>query len=76
METIVFKAPVGTKARLRRLNSNISALMREQAERLVRRGHRGSAFEKAEDLCGSANMSVKASTSKAYLRQYAKKGAD
>jgi hypothetical protein len=36
VETIVFKAPDGTKAKLKGINPNLSALMREAAERLIK----------------------------------------
>jgi aspartate oxidase len=75
METIVFKVPVGTKAKLKRIHRNISELMREQAERLIQQAHTDSAFEKVRHLCGSAAMSRTASISKDYVKQYAKKSA-
>jgi hypothetical protein len=68
METIVFKAPVGTKAKLRRLNRNVSALLREQVEEPIRRKSGTSAYEKAESLCGVLKGGPKnAATSKDYL---------
>jgi len=76
METIMFKAPAGTKAKLKRINRNISALMREAAERLIESSGAGSAFEKAEHLSGIFKSGpVDASTSKDYLKQYAPKRA-
>lgn len=75
METIVFKVANGTKARLRRINANLSELMRSQAQQLIEQGHRGNAFQKAEHLCGSVEMSRTASTSKEYRRQYARKNS-
>lgn len=77
METIIFKAPGGTRAKLRRINPNISALLREQVEKLVERTGTGSAHEKAEDLCGVFKSGVRdASISKDYLKRYATQGAD
>jgi hypothetical protein len=77
MEVIMFKAPSGTKAKLKRINPNISALMREAAERLIQSAGRGSAHEKAERLCGLfKNGPRNASTSKDYLKQYGAPGAD
>lgn len=72
----MFKAPDGTKARLKGISPNVSALMREAAERLIETSGRGSAFEKAERLCGLLKGGpANASTSKDYLKRYAPKGA-
>jgi hypothetical protein len=72
----MFKAPDGTKARLKGINPNISALMREAAERLIESSGRGSAFEKAERLCGRFKGGpANGSTSRNYLKQYAPKSA-
>jgi uncharacterized protein YdiU (UPF0061 family) len=76
METIMFKAPKGTKAKLKRINPNLSALMREAAEKVIQAAGTGSAFEKAERLCGIIKEGpADASTSKDYLRRYAPKSA-
>ena len=76
METIMFKAPAGTKAKLKRINRNISALMRGAAEQLIESSGTGSAFEKAEHLSGVFKTGPgNASTSKDYLKQYAPKRA-
>lgn len=75
METIMFKAPVGTKAKLRAINPNVSALLREQTEKLLsgRNGFR-SAHDKSRHLCGVIQGGPKnVSTSKDYLKQYAPK---
>ena len=73
METIIFKAPDGTKARLKRINPNLSALLRNQVEKLFTHRAGGSAFDKAASLCGSLKGTPRnASTDKAYLKQYAK----
>jgi hypothetical protein len=77
METIMFKAPAGTKAKLRAINPNVSALLREQTERLLsgRNGFR-SAHDKAGHLIGSIKGGPRnISTTKDYLKQYAKKSA-
>ena len=77
METIMFKAANGTKARLRQINRNISALLREEVERLLDRRSNGSAYEKAEGLCGVIKGGPRnAATSKDYLKQYGQKGSD
>jgi hypothetical protein len=76
METIIFKVPAGTRAKLRRIHPNISALLREQIENLTASARPGSAHEKAGDLCGSLRGGPKnASTSAEYLQQYAPKSA-
>jgi len=75
METIIFRVRKGTKAKLKEMG-NISALMREQIDRLLSQSCHGSAHEKARHLCGSASGSRDASTSKDYLKQYAKESAD
>jgi hypothetical protein len=74
METIIFKAPNGTKSKLREINPNISELLREHTRRLVRESASGSAYQKAAHLCDSLKGSRSASTGKAYLNQSAKKG--
>ncbi len=77
METIVFKVPDGTKAKLKRINRNVSELMREQAERLVEgKARAGSAHDKARHLCGIFNAGRSVSTGREYLKQYAQKSAD
>ena len=69
METIIFKAPDGTKEKLRSLNPNLSDLLRQAAENLV--GKKGSAHDRAKHLMFKGNG--KASRGKAYLEIYAKK---
>jgi hypothetical protein len=77
VETIIFKAPTGTKAKLRQINNNLSALLRGQVEELLRRKSKDSAYQKAESLCGVIKGGPKnAAISKDYLKQYAAKGAD
>jgi hypothetical protein len=72
----MFKVPEGTKARLRQLNRNVSALLREQIERLLKHRSNGSAYAKTRHLCGVIKGGPKnAATSKDYLKQYAKKSA-
>ena len=76
VEVINIKVPDGTKSRLRRLNRNVSALVREQIERLLEQRGGASVYERTAHLCGvikggPANMA----TSKDYLRQYGKKRA-
>jgi len=69
METIKFKAPTGTKARLRAINPNISALLREQTEKLLSgRTKFRSAHDRAKHLCGVIEGGpADAATSKEYL---------
>jgi hypothetical protein len=75
METIIFKAPVGTKAQLKSINANISELLREETEKIIARKRDLSAHEKAKHLCGIFKGAPRdLSTSKDYLKQYAKKG--
>ena len=58
METIVLKAPAGTKARLKRIQQKQG----------------GSAYDKVKHLCGIfKGASRNLSTSKDYLKQYAPK---
>jgi hypothetical protein len=77
METIMFKAPVGTKAKLRAINPNVSALLREQTEKLLSgRSEFRSAHDRAKHLCGVINGGpADAATSREYLKQYAPKSA-
>ncbi len=77
METIMFKAPVGTKTKLRAINPNISALLREQTEKLLSgRNKFRSAHDKARHLCGVIEGGpADAATSKDYLKQYAPKSS-
>lgn len=70
METIIFKAPDGTKDKLRALNPNISDLLREAAENLIN-GRRQSAHDRAKHLMFHGNG--RASRGKEYLQIYAKK---
>lgn len=71
METIMFKVPDGTKAKLHQLNPNMSALLREQVARLLKHRSNGTAYQKAEHLCGVIKGGPRnAATSKAYLRLY------
>jgi Arc/MetJ-type ribon-helix-helix transcriptional regulator len=72
----MFKAPPGTKARLRRINPNVSELIREAVEEVLQNSGEGSAYEKAERLCGACKGGPRnGSTAKDYLTQYAPKGA-
>jgi hypothetical protein len=74
METIIFKAPVGTKARLKSINANISELLREETGKIIARNRNRSAYEKTKHLCGIFKGAPRdLSTSKDYLKQYAKK---
>lgn len=68
----MFKAPEGTKAKLKRINPNVSALIREAVNKLLQNEANGSAFEKAERLCGVFKGGPRdASTSRDHLKQYA-----
>ena len=76
METISFKAPDGTRAKLKRINPNLSTLLREQVEHLIGRSGSGSAHEKGGESCGSLRGGPRnVSTSKDYLKLYASKSA-
>jgi len=73
----MFKAPKGTKAKLREISDNVSALLREEVEGLLQRRSNGSAFDKARHHCGIIKGGPKnAATSKKYLKQYAQKDTD
>ncbi len=72
METIVFKAPNGTKARLKQLG-NISEVLRQQTELLLRRTSPDSALAKCRDLAGAVRLGKNASTTKDYLKGYGQK---
>ena len=74
METIIFKARPGTRAKLRQINPNVSALLRQGVEDMIQGKHAGSALEKAKHLCGIFKGAPSGlATSKDYLGQYAKK---
>ena len=74
VETINLKVPEGTKARLRMINRNVSALLREQILRLLGQGDRASAHHKAAHLSGVVKGGPKhVSASREYLGQYAPK---
>jgi hypothetical protein len=77
METIMFKVPDGTKAQLKRIRSNLSALFREYIDQLLQKKSDGkSAYDKASGLCGSIKGGPRnMATSKEYLKQYAPKRA-
>jgi len=70
METIIFKAPDGTKEKLRELNPNLSDLLRQEVEHLIG-GRKSSAHERAKHLIFSGGG--KMSRGKEYLKIYAKK---
>jgi hypothetical protein len=70
METITFKAPVGTKEKLRKLSPNISDLLRQTVERLIA-GPKLSAHDRAKHLIFHGNG--KMSRGKEYLQIYAKR---
>jgi hypothetical protein len=73
METIIFKARPGTRAKLQSINSNISALLRQGVEQMIQGRPAGSALAKAGHLCGIFSGPGNLSTSKDYLKQYAQK---
>ena len=73
METITFKAPPGTRERLKKLGG-ISTLMRRQAEKLINGENAGvaSAHDKAKQFIINGGSGVKKlSTTKDYLKPYA-----
>jgi hypothetical protein len=75
METIIFKAPEGTRARLKKIRPNVSALLRELTERAFQ-GYpdSASAHDKARHLILPSGSGVKhLATRKDYLNQYGKK---
>jgi hypothetical protein len=75
VETITIKAPDGTRARLKQINRNVSALLREQIEALLASDRPESAYEKGKHLCGSVSGGPhNLSTTKDYLKRYAPKG--
>lgn len=73
METIIFKARPGTRAKLRAINPNVSALLRQSVDDLIQRKGGRSAYDKAKHLCGIFSGPGNLSTSKDYLKQYARK---
>lgn len=78
MEIINVKVPKGTKGKLRHINKNVSALVREQIARLLERNatSNGSMYDRTAHLCGiiKGGPSDMAS-SKEYLNQYGKNRA-
>jgi hypothetical protein len=79
VEIINVKVPDGTKNRLRQVNRNVSALIREQIERLLERSanNNQSMYDRTAHLCGSIKGGPHdIATSKDYLKQYVKKRAD
>jgi hypothetical protein len=74
METIIFKVRPGTRERLRGINPNVSAVLRQGVEEMIKRKSAGSALEKAKHLCGIFKGGPRdLATSKDYLKQYARK---
>ena len=74
METIIFKARPGTREKLRSINPNVSALLRQGVEEIIQRKRANSALEKAKHLCGRFKGAPdNLATTKDYLKQYAKK---
>ena len=70
METIQFKVPTGTKAKLKQIGK-LSDLLRGQVAQLLKHSGAGSAHAKAQHLItdGPGNIS----TGRDYLKQYAPK---
>ena len=71
METITFKAPLGTKSRLKNLGE-ISTLMRQQVDKLLNGDDVGfiSAHDRAKHLIIKGGSGIRhLATSKDYLKQ-------
>ena len=68
METIIFKVPDGTKAKLKSIHQNISAVLREQTEILISKRASGNAHAKARHLICDGPGTL--STGRDYLKQY------
>jgi hypothetical protein len=78
MEIINVKVPNGTKSKLRQINANISALIREQIECLVERHASSdqSMYDRTAHLCGIIKGGPRdMASSKEYLNQYGKKSS-
>lgn len=76
VEIINVKVPDGTKAKLRQINRNVSALVREQIDALLERNESGGLHARISHLCGIIKGGPKsAATSKEYLKQYGRKRA-
>ncbi len=75
METIIFKAPTGTRARLKKIRSNVSALLRELTEQALQGSLDSvSAHDKARHLILPGGSGIKhLATRKDYLKQYGNK---
>jgi len=74
METIIFKARLGTRAKLQRINPNVSALLRQGVEEMILGKRPGSALEKSKHLCGIFKGAPRdLATSKDYLKRDAQK---
>ena len=75
METIIFRAPAGTRARLKKIHPNVSALLRELTQQVLQNNrHTMSAHDKARHLILPTGSGVKhLATRKDYLKQYGKK---
>lgn len=76
VEIINVKVPKGTKDKLRQVNPNISALIREQIERLLARNASTSEsmYDRTAHLCGIIKDGPRdMASSKEYLKQYGKK---
>jgi hypothetical protein len=78
VEIINVKVPNGTKGKLRQVNPNISALIREQIERLLERNANSSqsVYDRTAHLCGIIKGGPRdMASSRDYLKQYGKKRA-
>ena len=76
MEIINVKVPNGTKGKLRQVNPNISALIREQIERLLEctANSNQTVYDRTAHLCGIIKGGPgDMGSSKEYLKQYGKK---
>jgi hypothetical protein len=71
VETIIFKARPGTREKLRGINPNVSALLRQSVDDIIKRKQGSSAFEKSKHLCGVFKGAPKdLATGSDYLKQY------
>lgn len=70
----MFKSAIRKKAKLKRESRNISTVGRNAVGRPIESTSAGSAFEKAQHLCGVFKFGpADVSTSKDHLKQYAPK---
>lgn len=74
METITFQVEPGTRERLRKINRNLSALLRQSVQQLLARENPDSAYHRVAHLSGALKSSRRdLATTNEYKKIYGRK---